>query len=85
LQTQSRYLQNAAYIRLKNLQLGYTIPSNITKKIGVEKFRVYISGENLWTLTKCSTIFDPETIDGESLYFRRKPLDTNQMFYHFRS
>jgi TonB-linked SusC/RagA family outer membrane protein len=63
-QTQSKYLQNAAYIRLKNLQLGYTIPSNITKKIGVEKFRVYISGENLWTLTKCSTIFDPETIDG---------------------
>ncbi|NWJ52244.1 MAG: TonB-dependent receptor [Bacteroidetes bacterium] len=63
-QTQTRYIQNAAYIRLKNLQIGYTIPSNITKKIRVNKFRVYISGENIWTKTKLSTIFDPETIDG---------------------
>jgi hypothetical protein len=62
-QTQTRYLQNAAYIRLKNIQLGYTIPSKIIKRIGIQKFRVYVSGENLWTKTKLSTIFDPETVD----------------------
>ena len=64
IQYQTKYIQNAAYIRLKNLQLGYTIPSNISKKLYIEKLRVYISGENLWTKTKLSKIFDPETIDG---------------------
>ena len=36
-QTQTRYLQNAAYIRLKNMQLGYTLPKTWTKKAGIEK------------------------------------------------
>jgi len=63
-QVQTRYLQNAAYVRLKNIQLGYTIPAKITQKIKIQKLRVYFSGENIWTLTKLSTIFDPETIDG---------------------
>lgn len=62
-QTQTRYLQNAAYIRLKNLQIGYTLPAQITKKINIEKIRIYLSGENLWTGTKLSSIFDPELID----------------------
>lgn len=63
-QTQSRYLQNAAYVRLKNLQFGYTLPSNITKRIRIQKIRMFISGENLWTYTKLAKMFDPETIDG---------------------
>lgn len=61
---QTRYLQNAAYIRLKNFQLGYTIPASITRKIGISNCRVYVSGENLWTGTKLSKLFDPETVDG---------------------
>lgn len=63
-ETQSRYLQNAAYIRLKNIQLGYTLPESITNKILISKLRVYVSGENLWTGTKMLGTFDPETIDG---------------------
>lgn len=63
-QPQSRYLQNAAYIRLKNLQLGYTLPASITNKIRLSKVRLYVSGENLWTLTGVKDMFDPETIDG---------------------
>ena len=63
-QTQTRYLQNASYIRLKNLQFGYTIPSVITRKIMIEKCRFYVSGENILTLTNLATMFDPETIDG---------------------
>ncbi len=62
--TQTRYLQNAAYIRLKNIQLGYTIPQTFTKKYGVQKLRFYVSGENLLTFTDMTKIFDPETIDG---------------------
>jgi TonB-linked SusC/RagA family outer membrane protein len=63
-QVQTKYLQNAAYLRFKNLQFGYTFPDKISQKIGVKKLRIYISGENIWTFTKLSTIFDPETIDG---------------------
>ncbi|TKG89433.1 SusC/RagA family TonB-linked outer membrane protein [Puteibacter caeruleilacunae] len=62
--TQSRYLQNGAYIRLKNIQLGYTLPSEFTKRFGVNKLRMYVSGENLMTITKMTDIFDPETTGG---------------------
>ena len=62
LQTQTRYLQDASYIRLKNLQIGYTLPVRMTAKWGAEKLRLYVSGENLWTGTKLVKQFDPETI-----------------------
>jgi len=65
-QTQTRYLQNAAYIRLKNIQLGYSLPKSITQKWGGQNLRVFVSGENLWTGTETATMFDPETIDGGS-------------------
>ena len=63
-QVQTRYLQNASYIRLKNLQLGYTLPSALTTKANLSKVRIFVSGENLWTGTKTSEMFDPETISG---------------------
>ncbi|MDR1718175.1 MAG: TonB-dependent receptor [Prevotella sp.] len=62
LQVQTRYLQDASYIRLKNLQIGYTLPTSMTSKWGMQKVRVYVSGENLWTGTKLVEQFDPETI-----------------------
>nr|QIM10818.1 SusC/RagA family TonB-linked outer membrane protein [uncultured Muribaculaceae bacterium] len=65
---QSKYMQNAAYIRLKNLQLGYTIPTNLTQKIGFQKIRIYFSGENLLTGTKLSSLFDPETFDSKNAW-----------------
>lgn len=61
-QVQSRYLQDASYIRLKNLQVGYTIPKYLTKKIGLEKLRVFFSGDNLWTGSKINKNFDPEAL-----------------------
>jgi len=54
-----RFMQNGAYLRLKNLQLGYTIPKSITQKVSIAKAKIYISGENLLTITKLM-IFDPE-------------------------
>ena len=62
--TQTRYLQDASYIRLKNLQVGYSLPKRWINKIGLNKCRVYVSGENLWTGTKLSTLYDPETVSG---------------------
>lgn len=61
-QTQTRYMQSAAYARLKNLQLGYTLPASMTSKIGISKARFFVSGENLLTFTKMIKIFDPETV-----------------------
>ncbi|MDR0976867.1 MAG: TonB-dependent receptor [Prevotellaceae bacterium] len=63
-QTQSRFLQDASYIRLKNLQVGYTIPRDITRRFLVNNLRVYVSAENLWTGTGLSKVFDPETVMG---------------------
>lgn len=60
--TQTRYLQNAAYLRLKNLQFGYTIPTWISQRAKIGNARIYISGENLLTFTKLSRIFDPESV-----------------------
>ena len=57
---QTRFLQNGAYIRLKQLTLGYSIPSNMTNKMGVQRIRVYFSGTNLWEMTKMIEISDPE-------------------------
>lgn len=63
-QVQTRYLQNAAYIRLKNLQIGYTLPEKWTKPLKIERLRAYFSAENILTGTKLAKMFDPETIDG---------------------
>lgn len=59
----SRYLQNLRYLRLKNLSVGYTVPQKALKKIGIQKVRVYFSGENLayWSpFKKHSRYIDPE-------------------------
>ncbi|MCU4175168.1 SusC/RagA family TonB-linked outer membrane protein [Carboxylicivirga sp. N1Y90] len=61
---QTKYLQNAAYLRLKNIQLGYTLRGNWTSKVKLSKVRLYVSGENLLTFTKLSKLFDPEALGG---------------------
>lgn len=56
----SWYLENGSYVKLRNIQLGYNIPERLLKKIKVIKsLRVYVSGQNLFTLTNY-TGFDPE-------------------------
>ncbi len=63
-----RYLQNAAYCRLKNLTVGYTIPQSVTRKFYVERFRVYFSGENLFNITNFTKMGDPELIEAYNEY-----------------
>ncbi len=53
------YLENGDYLRLKVVQLGYSLPANLVGKINANKLRVYVSAENLLTLTKY-TGYDPE-------------------------
>ncbi|MDE5745518.1 MAG: TonB-dependent receptor [Paramuribaculum sp.] len=61
--TQTKYLQNAAYCRLKNVTLGYTIPTQLTHKLYIERARVFVSGENLANITNFTKMGDPELIE----------------------
>jgi TonB-linked SusC/RagA family outer membrane protein len=58
---QTKYLQNLAYTRLKNVTFGYTLPPAISKKVSIQKLRIYASGENLFEIDKLGVVpIDPE-------------------------
>ena len=64
-QPNTRYLQKARYVRLKNLTIDYTFPKQMLTKIGIQNLRIYLSGENLFTITplkKYAKNYDPENI-----------------------
>ncbi len=64
----SFWVRNASYVRLKNVQLGYTLPKRWADAIGISKLRVYYSGQNLLTFTSFYKWVDPEAPLGESGY-----------------
>ena len=78
-QWQTYFVQDASYVRIKNVQLGYTFPQNLTRKINVENLRIYFSGENLLTFTRMTDLFDPETI-GENVQGNVYPLTRTLSF-----
>jgi TonB-linked SusC/RagA family outer membrane protein len=57
------YIKDGSYLRLKNMQFGYTLPASVLSKKIVKRLRVFVSGENLLTLTKYDG-FDPEIASG---------------------
>ena len=48
----TQYLMNAAYLRMKNITLGYTLPAHTIKRAGFSKLRVFFSGENIFEFSK---------------------------------
>ncbi|WP_435353819.1 SusC/RagA family TonB-linked outer membrane protein [Emticicia sp. SJ17W-69] len=62
------WLRSTDYMRLKNFELGYTIPESIGKKIGFSSMRIYASGINLFTIDKLK-VFDPETASTTGQYY----------------
>ena len=70
---QTRYLLNAAYLRLKSLSFGYTLPVALTKQWGIQKCRIYFTGENLLTFKHTPEGFDPE-LDNPYKYPQQKSL-----------
>jgi TonB-linked SusC/RagA family outer membrane protein len=69
MQIQSRYLLNMAYLRIKNITLGYSLPEALTQKMHVNKFRVYASLENFFTFDHLGDLpIDPEEIAGYSMW-----------------
>ena len=59
----SRFVENASYLRLKEIQLGYTLPKKLTAHAGIDRLRFYVSATNLLTFTKY-TGYDPEVGSG---------------------
>lgn len=69
MQIQDRYLLNMAYLRLKNLTVGYSLPKSLLKKISMSSIRVYASLENIITWDKLGDLpIDPEAINGVSMW-----------------
>ena len=62
----SYFVEDGSYFRLRNLQVGYTLPTSMTDKANLESLRVYIQGTNLFTRTKYQG-FDPEIISYDNL------------------
>lgn len=62
----SFYLKDASYLRMKNLEIGYSLPSKLTQKINVEKARIYFSGVNMLTWSKDDIKdYDPEKLTND--------------------
>lgn len=62
--TSSRYVEDASYLRLKNITLGYTLPASLLRAIRIKQLRIYISGNNLLTWTSY-TGYDPDVSKNE--------------------
>ncbi|EDN86205.1 TonB-linked outer membrane protein, SusC/RagA family [Parabacteroides merdae ATCC 43184] len=61
-QTQTKYLQNGAFIRLKDVTLSYTIPKALINKYGIGQLKVFVSGQNLWEATGLYKYLDPDAV-----------------------
>lgn len=64
----SKFVEDGSYLRVRNVQLSYNIPSTLIQKMGISKAQIYLSGQNLFTITKYSG-FDPEVgnLNGSNL------------------
>ncbi|MRT92090.1 TonB-dependent receptor [Ancylomarina sp. 16SWW S1-10-2] len=61
-------VEDADYLRLKNLQIGYTLPRSVLDKLHIEKFRIYVSGDNLLTFTEYSGL-EPEIGNSDNVFY----------------
>jgi TonB-linked SusC/RagA family outer membrane protein len=74
LQTQTRFVDNARYLRLKNLQVGYSLPLSITQRTPIHTMRIFFSGENLMTLQSLPKAFEPENMIASGTLMRTYPI-----------
>jgi TonB-linked SusC/RagA family outer membrane protein len=66
----TRFLEDGSYVRLKNIQLGYSIPQKMMERWNIRGLRIYVTGQNLWTLTNYSGL-DPEMHTSDNLNSER--------------
>ncbi|MBV8388987.1 MAG: TonB-dependent receptor [Mucilaginibacter sp.] len=60
---QTKYLLNAAYLRVKNVSVGYTFPASLTKRAGISRLRIFVSGDNLYEFSAIKKYIDPEAVN----------------------
>lgn len=65
---QTEYMLNGAYLRVKNITLGYTLPVKLTQKVHIQKLRVFISGDNIVEWSALKKYFDPEAVTDQSSF-----------------
>jgi len=63
------WIRSASYFRMKNVNLGYTLPSSLTMKARISSVRVFVSGQNLFTITKAWDGFDPEINNANAEFY----------------
>jgi TonB-linked SusC/RagA family outer membrane protein len=79
----SFWVRDASYIKLKNAQLGYSLPRSLTERLGVDQLRIYASGANLLTFTNLDFALDPEFPSGRATVYpqtRTVSIGTNVTF-----
>lgn len=80
----SKWVQNAAYLRVKNIQIGYTLPAYLVKKAGMQSVRVFFSGQDIWEKNKMwFKYYDAENPDNASFnypFFRSYACGLNVIF-----
>jgi TonB-linked SusC/RagA family outer membrane protein len=74
-QSQDKYILNAAYVRVKQLTIGYSLPRAVTTRLGIQRVRFYATGQNLFTFTPLNKNYDPEVVN-----FNTYPLNRSISF-----
>ncbi|WAC13157.1 SusC/RagA family TonB-linked outer membrane protein [Dyadobacter pollutisoli] len=67
--TSDFWLRNAAFVRLKNVELGFTLPSAILKRAKMHGARIYVNGSNLFSIDQFGPSFDPEIPNSNGYYY----------------
>ena len=63
-----RFLTKASYFSLKNITLGYSLPSTMLEKVKIEKLRFYVTGDNIWLFSKRKGLDPRQSVDGQTDY-----------------
>jgi TonB-linked SusC/RagA family outer membrane protein len=75
--TQTRFLQSGAYVRLKNITIGYTLPPLLSTKMKMSNLRIYLAGYNLWEYASLRGNFDPEQVENLGQHY---PMQRSYLF-----
>ena len=72
----TRFLTDASYLSLQNINIGYTLPRTLTKKMGIEKFRIYAAADNIWYWSQRQGLDPRQSISGGSTASYYSPIRT---------
>ncbi|MDY7395008.1 TonB-dependent receptor [Aureibaculum sp. 2210JD6-5] len=78
-QSSTYWVNKGDFAKLRNMQIGYTLPHNTLTSLGINKFRIYVSGENLFYISKLKDI-DPEFAHGNGFAWNNNNYPTNRQF-----